>query len=110
MQAHGALFEKTTVNGKVTSARAIIGESDDLDTKLLLLDKGHWKHIQMSNQDMMHIIKDMPSQGTPLEGMLKRWLGPGRGRHKTLRRRRRRRGRSPSKRRQTRRKARSGQH
>ena len=38
MQAHGALFEKTTVNGKVTSARAIIGESDDLDTRLSLLD------------------------------------------------------------------------
>ena len=56
MQAHGALFEKTTVNGKVTSARAIIGESDDLDTNLLLLDKGHWKHVQMSNQELMHII------------------------------------------------------
>ncbi len=105
MQAHGALFEKTTVNGKVTSARAIIGESDDLDTNLLLLDKGHWKHIQMSNEDMMHIISDMPNRGVPLEGMLKGWLGPDRRHHRTLRRRRRRR-RSPSKRRQTRRKRR----
>ena len=109
MQARGALFEKTTVDGKVTSARAIIGESDDLDTNLLLLDKGHWKHVQMSNQDMLHIIKDMPNRGLPLEGVLKRWLHPDRRHHRTLRRRRRRR-RSPSKRRQTRRKSRSRSH
>jgi len=110
MQAHGALFEKTTVNGKVTSARAIIEESDDLDTRLSLLDKGHWKHIQMSNQDMMHIIKDLPSQGIPIEGMLKGWLGQGaKKRHRTLKRRRRRR-RSPSRRRQTQRKSPSKSH